>query len=132
MKAEYKDGCVMNSVPCNGCTLCCRGDAISVSAEYGDDVDQYQTVRHAYPELAAHGGRMLAHKPDGSCVYLGSGGCTIHGRAPLLCREFDCRKLVKRLGYTKSRKLVRKGMLTAGVLQRGMELIHTLTQDDGK
>lgn len=118
------------SVPCNGCTLCCRSDAISVSEEYGDDVEQYETVQHAIPKFAAQGERMLAHKPDGSCIYLGDAGCTIHGRAPLLCREFDCRRLVKSLGYTKARKLVKKGAFSAGVLRRGLELIPTLEVND--
>lgn len=112
------------SVPCNGCTLCCRGDAISIHPELGDDASQYQTVPHFIPELAAKGTLMLAHKPDRSCVYLGAGGCSIHGSAPALCREFDCRQLVRRLGYTKARKAVKKGMLSAGAIRRGFELLQ--------
>jgi Fe-S-cluster containining protein len=56
----------------------------------------------------------LIRIPDKSCVYLGAGGCTIHGKAPLLCREFDCREFVRRLGRTKARQLVKKGVLSAG------------------
>ena len=111
------------SVPCAGCTLCCRGDAISLHPDKGDDPSQYQTVPHFIPELAEKGVVMLAHKPDRSCVYLGAGGCTIHGRAPLLCREFDCREFVRRLGRTKARQLVKKGVLNAGPVRRGLELI---------
>lgn len=116
-------------VPCNGCTLCCRGDAISIHPELGDDASQYQTVPHAIPSLAAKGVRMLAHKADLSCVYLTNYGCSIHGRAPALCREFDCRRLVKQMGYTKARKAVKKGVLSAGLLRRGMELIPTLVEE---
>lgn len=111
------------SVPCDGCTLCCRGDAISIHPELGDDASQYQTVPHFIPELAAKGILMLAHKPDHSCVYLGERGCTIHGKAPALCREFDCRGLVRKLGYTNARKAVKKGALSAGVVRRGIELL---------
>lgn len=110
-------------VPCNGCTLCCRGDAISIHPEQGDNPADYQTVPHFIPELAAQGVLMLAHKADKSCVYLGAGGCTIHGKAPLLCREFDCREFVRRLGRTKARQLVKKGVLSAGPVRRGLELI---------
>lgn len=69
---------------------------------------------------------MLAHKPDGTCIYLGENGCSIHGNAPALCREFDCRRLVKQMGYTKARKVVKQGLLGAGVFRRGLELISIL------
>lgn len=111
------------SVPCAGCTICCRSDAISLHPELGDDASQYQTVPHFIPELARKGVVMLAHKPDKSCVYLGEHGCSIHGRAPALCREFDCRGLVRKLGYTNARKAVKKGALSAGVVRRGIELL---------
>ena len=87
---------IASNVPCNGCTLCCRGDAISIHPEYGDVAADYQTVPHHIPELAQKGIRMLAHKPDNSCIYLGENGCSIHGKAPALCREFDCRKMVQK------------------------------------
>jgi uncharacterized protein len=35
----------------------------------------------------------LKRKANGDCYYLGPTGCTIHDRAPALCREFDCRTL---------------------------------------
>lgn len=34
----------------------------------------------------------LERGPDGSCVYLGAHGCTIHHRKPAFCRNFDCRR----------------------------------------
>lgn len=114
------------SVPCNGCGLCCRGDAISIHPELGDDESQYQTEPHFIPEMAAKCVRMLAHKSDLSCIYLTESGCSIHGKAPALCREFDCRQLVKRMGYTQARKAVKKGMLSAGIVRRGLMLIPTL------
>ena len=74
-------------VPCNGCRLCCDGDAIRLLP--GDDPTQYQTEPHEM----IRGALMLAHRKNGECVYLGEWGCTIHDRAPLMCREFDCRNL---------------------------------------
>lgn len=114
------------NVPCASCSLCCRADAISLRPDLGDDITQYQTVPHAVPAMAAEGIRMLAHKPDLSCVYLTNTGCSIHDRAPALCREFDCRKMVKHLGYTRARKLVKHGAFSTGVLNRGLQLIATL------
>ena len=52
------------NVPCNGCTLCCRGGAIRILPE--DDATQYQTVPHDH----FPGQLMLDHKENGECVYL--------------------------------------------------------------
>lgn len=117
------------NVPCAGCTACCRSDAISLHPELGDLVDAYQTEPHMVPQMAAEGIRMLAHKPDGSCVYLGEQGCTIHGKAPALCREFDCRRWVRSMGYTKSRKLAQKGLIGMTVVRAGMDRLHTLPKE---
>lgn len=68
----------MSEVNCNGCTACCRGWDIELQPQ--DDWSQYD-----------HSGGKLTRKPDGSCVYLGDKGCTIHDRAPYVCRKFDCR-----------------------------------------
>lgn len=68
----------MTSVPCNGCRACCIG--WDVNLQPSDDRDQYD-----------HVDGVLAKKPDGSCVYLGPQGCTIHERAPYVCQRFDCR-----------------------------------------
>ena len=89
----------INVVPCNGCTLCCRGDAIRLLP--ADDPSQYETEPHdRYP-----GQLMLAHKANGDCVYLGESGCAIHDRSPLMCREMDCRNVARALSYTQARKL---------------------------
>ncbi len=116
-----------SAVPCDGCTLCCRGDAISLRPELGDDVSQYQTEPHYKPELAAQGVRMLAHKEDLTCVYLTDAGCSIHGRAPVLCQEFDCRALMKALGPERAVWAIKRGMLSPEIVLRGHELIPTLT-----
>ncbi|EGC0267534.1 YkgJ family cysteine cluster protein [Salmonella enterica] len=123
---------VSTTLPCNGCTACCKGDAISIHPELGDVAEDYQTVPHFMPQLAAKGVRMLAHDAERNCVYLGEGGCTIHGRAPALCREFDCRKMAKRLGHTRARKLAKKGMVDMTVIRMGMLRMHTLTDEEAK
>jgi hypothetical protein len=73
------------SVPCTGCTACCKQDLIRLDPER-DDMDAF----------AWHyeGGRpTLDRKQNGECVYLAPAGCGIHDRAPTVCRAFDCRVL---------------------------------------
>src|SRR3990167_3882431 len=86
-------------VPCNGCTLCCKGDSLRLLPE--DDPKQYQTVPHNYFQ----GQLMLDHKPNGDCIYLGDTDCTIHERRPQMCREMDCRVLATQLTWTQARKM---------------------------
>ena len=49
-----------------------------------------------------------------SCVYLGDAGCTIHERAPYVCRKFDCR--VRFLQWTQGEKgaAAQRDVLIAG------------------
>ncbi len=104
-------------VPCNGCTLCCQGDAIRLLPE--DDAGAFATVPHPY--LA--GARMIAHKANGDCVYLGEGGCTIHERAPSLCRSADCRSLAVKLDFVAAVALHRSGRLDLRVWDQGQKLL---------
>lgn len=100
-------------VPCDGCTLCCRRDAIRILPN--DDPTQFQTIPHDH----FAGQLMLDHKANGDCVYLGDVGCSIHGRAPQMCKEMDCRKLAQAI---KKKDLKRYG-LPLRVWERGRRLI---------
>ena len=108
----------IQEVPCNGCTLCCQGDAVRVLPE--DKPGSYKTEPHPY----APGARMLAHKANGECVYLGDGGCTIHDRAPALCRSADCRSLALKLDFDAAIRLHRTGRLDIRVWDRGHKLLR--------
>lgn len=121
-------------VPCNGCTACCKYGAIVLHPEHGDDPTQYATKQVVHP-LTGKVTTMLQHKKNGDCIYLGVGGCTIHGRAPIICREFDCRRFY--LKFTAIPRPQRRRMLrdakertgsTIGqdVLDAGKERLHTL------
>ena len=99
-------------VPCNGCTRCCKGDALRLLPE--DDLSQYQTVPHWLNPTE----RMLDHKANGDCFYLGDTGCTIHESRPKMCREMDCRVLATQLTWTQARK-----MHVITVWRRGRELL---------
>jgi lysine-N-methylase len=87
---------------CQGCTACCRETTIRLNDE---DVAKIEQQRwHAHPDFRGVrvvrrsallvGARVLAHKPDGSCVFLtAEGRCRIHeefgGEAkPLVCQQF--------------------------------------------
>jgi hypothetical protein len=104
-------------VPCNGCTLCCQGDAIRILPH--EDASKWKTEPHD----RMHGQMMLAHKPNGDCVYLGQGECTIQDDKPQMCYEMDCRTLATELSWTKARKLQERGMFKISVWRRGKDLL---------
>jgi Fe-S-cluster containining protein len=104
-------------VPCNGCTLCCQKDAIRLYSE--DNPADYLTEPHPYLQ----GELMLAHKPNGECIYLSENGCTIHDSAPSLCRAADCRLLAVRLDFETARTLHQLGSIDLRVWDKGNMLL---------
>lgn len=82
-------------VPCGTCNECCRGDAIFLHPECGDDPSDYSTEMY-------QGRVILKHKPNGDCIYLDRAkGCTIHASRPAICRELDCRLMLQHFGKKK-------------------------------
>lgn len=76
-------------VPCGNCHLCCRSDVIMLLPEHGDVIESYD---HEWVTLPEGRGAVVKKGADGNCIYLGPDGCTIHNRAPAICRIFDCRR----------------------------------------
>jgi uncharacterized protein len=110
----------LRRVPCNGCTLCCQGDAVRLEPE---DMERgYQTEPHPY----IPGALMIAHKASGECVYLDEHGCSIHGRAPSLCRSADCRSIALKLDFQAARTLHLMGRLDMRVWDQGKKLLEKL------
>ncbi len=105
-------------VPCNGCTLCCQGDAVRLEPE--DIAAGYQTEPHPY----ISGALMIAHKPNGECVYLNEHGCSIHDHAPVLCRSADCRSVALRFDFENAMRLHRLGRLDFRVWDQGRKLLE--------
>jgi len=77
------------SYRCHACNRCCYGKRIQVNP--------YELVRLARnlgitttEVIARHtaGGTSLTARADGSCVFLGPGGCTVHADRPLVCRLY--------------------------------------------
>ena len=109
-------------VPCNGCVACCLSDAVRLLPEdAGLDI---KTEPHPFKR----GERMIAHKPDGSCWYLGPGGCTIHSHKPAMCWSMDCAVVVS--GYTSGRlrRMVKSGMLSEGMVRAGRSRLRAMKQ----
>ena len=107
-------------VPCNGCTLCCQGDAIRLTED--DNPDDYKTEPHPY----IPGALMLAHKPNGDCIYLQENGCSIHERAPSLCRSADCRSIALKYDFDTAMKLHNIKRIDIRVWDKGNELINEM------
>ncbi len=74
----------MTDVPCAGCHLCCHAYVI-----LGDH--EYAAYDHELKLVDGRAWLVLKRKPNGDCCYLADGGCAIHGRAPEVCKRFDCR-----------------------------------------
>lgn len=104
------------NVPCGTCNECCRGDAIFIHPECGDDAALYKTEPYK-------GRVILQHQPNGDGIYLDrSKGCTIHATRPTICRELDCRTIVgsfskrdiEEMGMTRiayaARRLIKNGV----------------------
>jgi Fe-S-cluster containining protein len=111
----------IKEVPCKGCTLCCQGDAIRLEPE--DRAIDYKTEPHLY----IPGALMLAHKANGECIYLDERGCSIHDRAPSLCRTADCRNLAARIDFETARKLHLIGKLDIRVWDQGHRLLEAMS-----
>lgn len=124
-----------NVVPCDGCVACCKRERVILYPEHGDDVASYETlpatINDAGRKIYGDGRVMLAHKPNGNCIYLGEHGCTIWDRAPAMCREFDCRRWFARFNRAQRRLLLAKGFADRDVIRAGSERVHTLRLADG-
>lgn len=108
---------VENLVPCGSCTACCRGEAIFLYPEHGDDPAEYETKMF-------RGRVILAHQLNGDCVYLDRlKGCTIHDRRPHICRKLDCRTLLLLPPH------VLKANISPAVIQAGKKQLKKALRD---
>jgi len=99
----------MGDLVCGRCRACCWHEVVPLMAD--EDASAYETE-------VLGGQVVLAHRTDGSCVYLKKGGCSIYERRPAVCRAFDCRRFVVQvLEGRHDNRLVDSGVMMAG-LQR--------------
>jgi hypothetical protein len=88
----------------------------------------YQTEPHPY----ITGALMIAHKPNGECIYLDERGCSIHERAPSMCRTADCRSLAARINFESAKALHQLGRLDIRVWDQGNKLLEVMAANGGK
>lgn len=108
------------SVACGTCTACCRREMIALTEH--DRAETFVTQESTHP-LTGEPVRMIPHKPDGSCHYLGEAGCTIYDRRPVICRAFSCVGLVRRMLVVTTRAERRRdrlGLFSGPVWDAGM------------
>ena len=73
----------LGNVPCNGCRACCLHNMIPLMPERGDLI---WTYKHEVVATAAGPKAVLQCGETGECIYLARDGCTMHDRAPAICR----------------------------------------------
>jgi len=97
----------MKPLNCNNCSACCKSDAVFL--HFNDDPTEY--------EVETQNGRlMLAHKPNGDCIYLTDTGCGIYSKRPSSCRTFDCRLILEKFGEQQMIHMAQKGILQPKIL----------------
>ena len=108
-------------VPCDGCRLCCIGDAVRLLKNdfLEDGTPKYKTEPHPLGNTYL----MIAHKENTECIYLDEEGCTVHADKPQMCSEMDCRNIASNVSFTQARQFVKKGMLRQSIWEKGKELI---------
>jgi Fe-S-cluster containining protein len=115
------------SVPCGSCRACCRREIVILFPERGDDVASYE---HEAIDLGGQIVSALRLKANGDCVYLDDAkGCTIHDRAPAVCKAFDCRQYF--LGMTRADRRVteRQAKNKSQIFAAARERLFTLTAE---
>jgi hypothetical protein len=109
------------NVPCGSCRACCRHEYVVLFPEYGDDPKCFDHVPLPGTDLL-----ILRQLANGDCVYLGEGGCTIHERAPAVCRRFDCRTYF--LSMTRNeRRMHERADLKVEIFEAARKRLHSLT-----
>lgn len=78
------------SYECRACSRCCRGKVIRLSPY---DVARLAeacgtSTTEVLTRWTSEGGATLARHSDGSCVFLGPNGCSVHPGRPLVCRLY--------------------------------------------
>ena len=116
-----------SDVPCGSCHLCCRSDVIMLLPDEGDVIENYE---HDVVELPEGNGAIVKKGADGNCIYLGPDGCTIHDRAPLICRVFDCRRWFLSKSRNERRAMVKSGFADAAVFEAGRERLVSLPSQE--
>jgi lysine-N-methylase len=120
---------------CHQCGVCCRGSIVPLSAEDVARLEaqkwqeqpefQHVATTAAYPG----GGRQLAKRPDGACVFLRDDGlCRIHKELgfeakPLVCRMFP----LQLIPHDRQAVLTLRRACPSAAADKGQELTEQLS-----
>jgi hypothetical protein len=125
------------SVPCGGCTLCCRsGELIVVTKGDAPPPEGWRfmvggdaTAAAAAAAAAALGVDgvvgALAQREDGACVYMTEDGCAIHPWAPMVCKAFTCAGLYEQTPRAQRRAFASGSAYHKALYAQGRRM-HTL------
>lgn len=114
----------LGDVPCGPCRACCRYELIPLFPQDGDNLETYEHETKDIPGIGAL--HFLKHGKNGDCFYLGRDGCTIHDRAPVVCKTFDCRGWYIKHDRAQRREMVRQSPSSRTVLTAGRSRMATL------
>jgi len=89
--------------------------------EKGDNPASYDTALCLTPGKEPY--LILNRKDNGDCIYLDDRGCTIHDRAPWVCREFDCREVFRNSDRQGRKLAIKRGTMSKEIFNRGRELL---------
>jgi Fe-S-cluster containining protein len=92
--------------------------------EEGDVPEAYD---HVTIETSHGALKLLRQHVNGDCVYVGEHGCTIYGRAPLVCRRFDCRKYFLSMPRAERRQMERQAKAKIAIFEAARARLATLT-----
>jgi hypothetical protein len=131
--AHPKEHATATLPECATCAApCCRGDTILLHPDKGDTRWAYRVVEIEHP-LTGEPAYMLAHKPNGDCVYLedrdGVGQCSIYERRPIICRSFDCGLAFAKLPRHERKRLVRDGLADRATFDMGRKVQERRARD---
>ena len=78
------------SYRCQACSRCCRNKGIRVNPYEVARLAEVlaTTTTEVLARWTTEGGSLLSARDDGTCVFLGQGGCTVHAGRPLVCRLY--------------------------------------------
>lgn len=102
---------------CGTCAACCWFEMVYVM----DHETGYDTESMVSPIDGAVL-RVLRHNPDGSCVYLKDGKCSIYELRPACCRGFDCGGWYRRMAATRPgvlKDLIKRGGQLKKMVKQG-------------
>jgi Fe-S-cluster containining protein len=116
------------AVPCGSCRACCHNEIVVLFPEKGDDLASFEHIE----VVDAEGTKFAVlkmHKETGACVYLGENGCTIHDRAPAVCRAFDCRGYFLSMTRADRRLTEKHSRQKEEIFAAARKRLHTLTPE---